>query len=228
MFDRFSRRLRLGATGTDGVDAGRSVTTASASAPLVEFVAYGEDCLLTARVRLAAERLTDLLNEHDELELRDVLVQQLDGSGGAETTSVVVPRDELLLVHAAGPRGSQDRRQRTRAHPVAVRTGPYHVQGYLHALPGSDPLNALRRRSPMVPLTDATIEFQADGERHRRSVGTLVVNREQVDWIRESDHVDVPTAKAPEVLVPEADTGLMVKDFTWEIVTAAPPLDTIA
>ena len=44
-----------------------------------------------------------------------------------------VPRDELLLVHATGPRGDQARRPRTRQHPLAVQLGPYQVRGYLHA-----------------------------------------------------------------------------------------------
>ena len=156
---------------------------APALLPLVEFVAYAEDCILYGRVRLAADRLTDMLNEHDEFELVDVMVERLDGLGAVEVRQVLVRRNELLLVHATGPRGNQARRTRTREHPLAIRIGPYEVRGDLHAFPGHDPLMTIRRRKTMVPLTDAWIEYQAGFERRRRRAGALVVNREQIDSV---------------------------------------------
>jgi hypothetical protein len=176
----------------------------------VEFVAYGEDCVLSGVVNLASDRLTDMLNDHDEYQLVDVLVEGLTGERAVEVREVLVRRDELLLVHAAGPRGNQDRRHRTRSHPVAVQLGPYHIRGYLHALPGADPVQAIRRRKPMVPLTDAWIEFQTAAGRQRRRVGTVVVNREQVDWIVPAidDEVEMPD------LPLSADKGPLLKDFT--------------
>ena len=176
----------------------------------VEFVAYGEDCVLSGVVSLAADRLTDMLNDHDEYQLVDVLVEGLTGERTVEVREVLVRRDELLLVHAAGPRGNQDRRHRTRSHPVAIQLGPYHVRGYLHALPGADPVQSIRRRKPMVPLTDAWIEFQTAAGRQRRRVGTVVVNREQVDWIVPAidDEVEMPD------LPLSADKGPLLKDFT--------------
>ena len=92
-------------------------------------------------------------------------------------------RDEILLVHATGPRGNASRRQRTRQHPIAVALGLYQVKGYLHALPGADALASIGRRKPMVPLTDAWIEYATGAVRQRRWVGAVVVNREQIDAI---------------------------------------------
>ena len=112
-----------------------------------------------------AERLTDMLNDHDEIQLIDVLVEPLDGSAPAEIKEVLVRRDEIVLVHATGPRGDVARRRRTRQHPVSLDLDRYAVHGYLHALPGADPLNAIRRRKAMVPMTDAVIEFEFQGER---------------------------------------------------------------
>jgi hypothetical protein len=151
--------------------------------PLVEFVAYAEDCILYGRVRLAADRLTDMLNEHTEFELVDVMVERLDGFGVVDVREVLVRRDELLLVHATGPRGNQARRTRTREHPLAIQIGPYEVRGDLHAFPGHDPLLTIRRRKPMVPVTDAWIEYEAGSERRRVRVGALVVNRDQIDSV---------------------------------------------
>jgi hypothetical protein len=176
----------------------------------VEFVAYGEDCVLSGVVHMASDRLTDMLNEHDEYLLVDVLVEGLAGDRAVEVTEVLARRDELFLVHATGPRGNQDRRHRTRSHPVAIQMGPYHVRGYLHGLPGADPVQGIRRRKPMVPLTDAWIEFPLSTGRQRRRVGTVVVNREQIDWIVPAidDEVEMPD------LPLSGEEGRLLKDFT--------------
>jgi hypothetical protein len=160
-------------------------------------------------VNLASDRLTDMLNDHDEYQLVDVLVEGLSDERAVEVRDVLVRRDELLLVHAAGPRGNQDRRRRTRSHPVAIQLGPYHLRGYLHVLPGADPVQAIRRRKPMVPLTDAWIEFSAAAGRQRRRVGTVVVNRDQIDWIVPAidDEVEMPD------LPLNADQGPLLEDF---------------
>lgn len=211
MIESLGRRLR--------VVFGRSASAERTEAPrpdptrttqLVEFVAYGEDCVLSGVVRMAADRLTDMLNDHDEYLLVDVLVEGLAGDRAVEVTEVLVRREELLLVAAAGPRGNQGRRHRTRSHPVAIQMGPYQVRGYLHALPGADPVQAIRRRQPMVPLTDAWIEFPPSSGRERRRVGTVVVNREQIDWIVPAiDHeVEMPD------LPLSAEKGPLLKDFT--------------
>jgi hypothetical protein len=211
MIESLGRRLR--------VVFGRAASAESTEAPRldptratqpVEFVAYGEDCVLSGVVRMAADRLTDMLNEHDEYLLVDVLVEGLAGDRAVEVTEVLVRREELLLVAAAGPRGNQGRRHRTRSHPVAIQMGPYQVRGYLHALPGADPVQAIRRRQPMVPLTDAWIEFPPSSGRERRRVGTVVVNREQIDWIVPAiDHeVEMPD------LPLSAEKGPLLKDFT--------------
>ena len=212
MIESLGRRLRVG--------SGHSIQSAEPVEPplpdrapatrLVDFVAYAEDCVLAGTVRMAADRLTDMLNAQEEYLLVDVLVEVLTDERAVEVAEVLVRRDELLLVHAAGPRGDLDRRHRTRSHPVAIQTGPYHIRGYLHAMPGADPVKAIRRREPMVPLTDAWIEFSLDGDRQRRRVGTVVVNRELIDWI-------VP-AVVDEVEMPDlplgAEKGPLLKDFS--------------
>ena len=46
-------------------------------APLIEFVAFTDDCALAGLIRLSAERLTDLLNDADEIELLDVVIKSV-------------------------------------------------------------------------------------------------------------------------------------------------------
>lgn len=185
--------------------------------PAVEFVAYAEDCVLTGRVRLAAERLTDMLDDHDEIVMYDVLAEPLDGSAGVEVSELLVRRDEIVLAHGSGPRGSVARRRRTRQHPLAIGLGRFQVHGYVHALPGSDPLTAIRRRRSMIPLTDAWIEYQVDGERQRRRVGAVLLNRDHIESIaggheHEVDMPDLPVS---------AEQGPLLKDFTGSILRDA-------
>jgi hypothetical protein len=178
--------------------------------PMVDLFAYGEDCILSGRIALTADRLTDVLNDHDEYALVDVLVESLVDGHAVETPEVVVRRDELLLVHIVGPRGDVQRRQRTRQHLVELTLGPFLIRGYLHALPGSDAIASLRHRRAMVPLTDARIQHFVGGVAQRRYLAAVLVNREQIDSIvtahdDETEMPDIPfgTAKGP-----------LVKDFT--------------
>ena len=179
MIDRLPRRLRLHFSG----DAGAEVAS-SQSDNEVDFVAYGEDCLLSGRARLDADRLTDMLNDHDEYALTDVTVHGLDGSEPVVVSEIVVPRDEIFLVHASGPRGDAGRRSHTTLQLLALKAGPYGIRGYFHAFPGADPVVALRRRKAMVPLTDARIEYLFHGRKLETRVDTLIVNREQMDWVQ--------------------------------------------
>jgi hypothetical protein len=184
-------------------------------APTVEFVAYAEDCLLSGYVASDFGRLTDLLDEHEELELVDVNVRDLNDSPGMQVAEIVVQRGDLLLIHASGPRGDRGRRRQTRRHPVALQTGPYHVRGYLHVLPGADPITSFRRRRTMVPLTDASIEFGTGATRERRRVGTVIVNRDLIDWIVEAVEDEV---KMPELPLSAQPEGGLAKDFTGEVL----------
>lgn len=221
MIHSLGRRLSLffdrpGAGDTDGDPAGGH-PGAAVLHPLVDFVAYGEDCTLSGRIRLRSERLTDMLNDHEELELVDVMVQSLVDPGVVEVKEVIVPRDELLLVHATGPRGDLTRRTRTRQTYVAVAIGPYTVRGNLHTVPFVDARAALHRRSAMVPLTDAVLDYRMGGDWHRQRLGTLIVNRAGIDHIIEAvehdsaDHGDAPSG----------ETGPAARDFAAAILTGS-------
>jgi hypothetical protein len=199
MLQDMGRRLRLvldGSTEPPGAQPDWTATTDASPVratlilgPMVDFIAYADDCTLSGQIRLGGERLTDLLNGHDRWQLIDVMAESFDGSELVESNDVAIDRDDILLVHASGPRGSNERRHRTNLHPVAVEAGRLRIRGYLHARPGLDPLAVLQRSLPMVPLTDASIEYEHHGVRERRRVGTVVVNRDRVDLIeRIADH----------------------------------------
>ena len=193
MIKSLGRRLSIvfdrGAEGSDAT--GVSHPGAAVLYPLVDLVAYADDCTLSGRLRLRADRLTDMLNDHEELHLVDVLGQSVADGEAVEVREVVVPRDELLLIHATGPRGDQTRRTRTRQTHVAITVDRYQVRGQLHAAPFIDALAGLHRRGPMVPVTDAVIDYPIGDEWRRERVGTLIVNRGAIDHIVEAPEHDI-------------------------------------
>ena len=146
-------------------------------------MAYAGDCRVAGRLELTGTRLTDMLNAEPTLRLREVLLESLDDGRLLELADMELQRDELFAVEALGPRGTAERRVRTRTHRMQLSLGPYIVMGHLHAIPGADPLNSLLRRLSMVPLTTATIAYVVGGQTVMRDVETLIVNRTLADWI---------------------------------------------
>ena len=191
--------------GTDDHDDVEVDPGAAVLHPMVDFVAYAEDCTLSGRIRLEADRLTDMLNDHEELQLVDVLFQSLADREAVEVREVVVPREDLLMVHATGPRGDMARRTRTRQTFVSIQSGPYEIRGQLHAAPFVDAISAMNHRGPMVPITDAVIDFRIEDEWQRHRVGTLIINRRAIDRVIEAPEGD-PTLPDPAYAV--LDEGL--------------------
>jgi hypothetical protein len=179
MIARLPRRLRVGFSNSEA----DSLAASTNDEHLVAFVAYGEDCILSGEAVLDADRLTDMLNDHDEYLLAGVTVERFDDGAPLDVTEIVVPRDEIFMVHASGPRGDAARRHRTMPQHLAIKMGPYQVRGFFHALPGADPVEALRRRKAMVPITEARIDYTFHGKRRETRVETLIINRQQIDWV---------------------------------------------
>ena len=152
--------------------------------PLVQFVAFDGHHRMFGWVHLRADRLTDLLNAHDDLLLTDAEIESLEGGATRSVDEILIRSGELIAVHASEPRGNEARRRLTRTHAIAIQSGNYLIGGYLHAPPGSDPIVSLGERPRMVPLTDAWIEYWSGGERTKQSSGTIIVNRDLVDWMR--------------------------------------------
>jgi hypothetical protein len=188
--------------------------------PVVRLTLYTGDSLAFGYLPLSAGRVTDLLNEHEEIELVDTYLQSFGGGHGLALRAAVIARDEIFAVGAAGPRGDPKRRTRTRQIPVELRLGPYDVRGNIHVVPGTDPIASFRGRRLMVPLTEATIEWDAPGGRKVARWATVIVNRLLAEWI-------VPATRdvrPPEVQpVHEADGSGSAKDFTPQLVTPGDP-----
>ena len=160
----------------------------------IDFFAFAGDCRIAGTLDLEGERLTDMLNAHTSVVLRNVLLESLDDGHVVELPELELERGDLFAVEAGPPRGREGRRIRTRAHRLQVSLGPYVVLGSLHTYPGADPMSSLLRRGPMLPLTNATIVTIIDGRYEARDAETLIVNRELAEWIRPSsdEHLAFP------------------------------------
>ncbi len=210
------RRLRfVAATAEPAAEAPEPAVEPQREPIEIEFAAYTEDCRVFGFVLLDAERLTDQLNERERYDLRDVMLVALEDGRTSEAKTLTVERAEILAVRAAGPRGNPTRRGRTRPYPVTLQAGPYTIHGHLHGLPGADPLKQLRLRRPMVPLTESWIEYPSGGEVHRGRVGSIIFNREVIDWVRlaRDDEVRLPDLPA------ETKPDPLAKDLTGYIWT---------
>lgn len=177
-------------------------------APLIRFIAYGTHQRVFGWVRLRADRLSDMLNAHEELFLVDVELETLaDGMTGT-VDEILIHRADLIAVQASGPRGDVTLRQTTRTHPIAIQAGNYLIGGYLHVVAGAEPLASAWDRPPMIPLTDAWIEYWADGERQHQSIGTIVVNRDATDWIRVVSEKDLVDGQLRPSITPTTSPGV--------------------
>ena len=85
MIELMGRRLGLALGRATDQDPDLALPEAViASGPVVEFLAYGDDCLLVGRYRLRGDRMTDQLNEDDEYEVVDLVAERLSDGHAAE------------------------------------------------------------------------------------------------------------------------------------------------
>lgn len=188
--------------------ASEAVTpSAEDNPPLIEFVGYTDDCALVGSIPLQADRLTDLLNGADAVELVNIGVMSLRTGqlGGVER--ITIPRSELFAVTAEPPRGNAGRRRPTRQHPIAFGAGRYLLHGHLHTRPGGDPLLDVGRRQSIIPLTGASVRYAFEGERHCDDATVLLVNRDRADWVRLATEAEIARLATRDDLI-EIDSSL--------------------
>ena len=182
----------------------------------VELTVFADDSVASGRLALTADRVTDLMNDRAEFEFVDTRLQSIADGHELMVRSVVIGREEIFAVAVTGPRGDPKRRTRTRPIPIEVRVGRYDVSGNIHVIPGTDPILGFRRRRVMVPLTEATIEYDTPSGRVASACGTLLVNRELTAWIAPATRADVrPPSRAPELDGAGLDLGFPSRRRVW-------------
>jgi hypothetical protein len=217
MIDRLPRRLRV-AFGAPEARPGSADSGPDGGGTVVDFVAYSVDCILSGRTVIDGDRLSDMLNDHDEYALLGVTVERFDGGPPMVVDELVVSRDEIWVVHTGAPRGVEARRHRTSQQYVALKMSPYRVRGFFHGLPGTNPITSIGRRKAMIPLTNVRIEYTIDDDVRETRVDVAIVNRDQVEWLDsiEPDRAEFPPKPTPRTPDEDVET---TKDAT--AVTAA-------
>ena len=181
--------------------------------PLVELTIFSGDSLACGQLALSARRVTDLMNDHEAFEFLDTSLKSLDDGRELTVPAVTIAREEIFAVAVSGPRGDPVRRTRTRPMPIELHLGRYDVTGNIHAVPGTDPIASFRRRKVIVPLTEATIEYDTSAGRIRSHFTTILVNSLLADWIAAATRTDV----RPPELIPELSGRGLARDFTPEL-----------
>ncbi len=151
---------------------------------LIPFIGYALGRRFIGYVECEGERLTDMLNRSGTFVLRESFVENYDDGTVTNLGDGEIDRSLLFAVEATGNRGENSRRIRTVRHRMQIRLGPYMALGLLHSVPGQMPLPGLSSGGPMIPLSDATIGYAARGLLSMRDAGTLIVNRDLLDWVR--------------------------------------------
>ncbi len=150
-----------------------------------QMVAWAGDCIVRGNVELDEGRLSDRVNELDVVTFFDVTLRALDDGREVQMDELEVDRGELHVIEVHGRRGDPGRRQRTVEEHVTVELGPFVVSGNLHRPPHTQPLAALYRWAPFVPMTDAVVGMRdRDGDRVAQPV--VLVNRQRIS---RTDHL---------------------------------------
>jgi hypothetical protein len=177
----------------------------------IDFLGFGVDCLISGKMTMFGERLTDFLNGQERFRIHHVECESLEDGHKVVIDSISVERNDLFAVVATGPRGAEKQRKQLQTNRLQISVGPYLILGRLHINPGADPMASVLKRETMIPLTDVTIAYEMSGTFVVSDLGAIIVNRMLVDWIS-------PTSEAqtvfPDVTVRSPFTARMLKDFT--------------
>jgi hypothetical protein len=173
--------------------------------PVIEFTAFTPTSRVTGRLALAADRLSDALNDATgPIAIEDATVVELDSFESTTSTRLDLSRDELLIVRGSGPPGSAARRYRTLAYEAVLTIGPYRVTGSIHARPGANPISGIYHRRVMIPITEAVLSYPVLGRTVEETASTLIVHRDHLTSIRLTEEVmafrnERPTPSEPRL-----------------------------
>jgi hypothetical protein len=186
----------------------------------IEFIGFTTDHRVTGQIPLADDRLSDMLNSVARVVVRGASTTEID-SGHVDPGDVMVPCGELLVVVGTGRRGLESQRRRTYTRRVRMGLGRYVVTGSLHVLPsvheaslGGKPDELLVGRDLLVPLTEATISYDAAGGPVEEAWPTLLVNRARAAWIEALDEEPELEEDLPEGSDARLARSRYLKDFT--------------
>jgi hypothetical protein len=166
----------------------------------LEFRAYADDYTVGGATEFHGDRLADFIDAVDELDVQGVTVQALEDGRRHELPAATIPRDELCMVVATGPRGRSDLRLRTRAFPMRAEVGPYAVCGYFHVPATSDPFAVARHRR-VVALRPVKIAYEVGGQRVEEEHDTLLLLGSKIEVFERSSDETLGLERALQLCI---------------------------
>lgn len=149
---------------------------------------YTADARVVGWIQANGRRVTDLLNEQDELRLWQPQPGPMGAEPGSTTPSPAADAAEwqslltetMILAMPPEWRSSRQLRLHKRLRRVALSAGPFRVTGNLHLHPGTEIGPHLLSRGPrFLPLTDAYILHSGEPP-FEHVVSVVIVNTAHV------------------------------------------------
>lgn len=187
----------------------------------IDFVGFTGEARIVGQIPLADDRLSDMLNSVARVVVRGATLEDLD-TGRVDLGDLPIPCGDFLVVAGTGRRGLENLRKRTVQRRVIMGLGRFTVTGNLHVAPSADvasrggkPDELLVGRDLLVPLTEATIEYERAGKPQSEAWETLLVNRARARWIDAADDAMV-SVLADDPVIPQRGSvrRRWIKDFT--------------
>jgi hypothetical protein len=173
---------------------------------LADLTIYAADSILTARLLIAQDRVSEFLATSSPIDLRHVRITSLDDGRRMELDALEVDRREVLMAVADNVRGKASRRVATVQRPALAQVGPYRIAGRVHGPPSTDPIELARRR-PWIAITNAIVWFAAKGSAMTVHHGAVLVNLSHLgSLVADEDGFHDETARGTTVAAGTAAT----------------------
>lgn len=168
-----------------------SAAVATTGHDLAPIELYTADARIVGWISANGQRVTDLLNDHDELRLwhpspgpivapadHTGETATTDSDGGGEWQSLVT--DQLVLAMPPEWRAARQLRLHRKLRRVALSAGPFSVTGNLHLAPGVEASDyAVLRGRRFLPLTDAYLLHNGEPP-FEHVVSVVIVNTSHI------------------------------------------------
>jgi hypothetical protein len=182
--------------------------------PDIDFRGYSGDCLIHGRLEVPVGiRLTDYLNTAETYVVHGASLFALEDGREVPAGDQELASEDLWAVEPTDTATRADLHVPTRAVAIDIDLPPYTITGFLHGVNTGDPVAGVSRRRRMIPITEATITFEFNGQPMSRDTGVLIVNRDRASSLRRST---MEKSKLDDIPLPAVDPR--AQDLTGKII----------
>lgn len=182
--------------------------------PDIDFRGYSGDCLIHGRIEVPLDiRLTDYLNTTEVYTVHGASLFALEDGREVPAGDQELASEDLWAVEPTDTGTRADLHVPTRAVAIEIELPPYQITGFLHGINTGDPVAGVSRRRRMIPVTEATIKFNFNGQEMSRDTGVLIINRDRASSLR---RVATEKSKIDDIPLPPVDPR--AQDLTGKII----------